>query len=362
MESLELKVSFDVPVFSPKLPSGKSVSLYFERIEKTRIYTNFGPLERELRSRLADYLGLPMENLVATSNATVALEGAIETSLSRGSWGLPSWTFTATASSLARSGNAGEFLDVRDDWRATIPSNIENFLDVAPFGTSMRNPIEFDSTQLECLISDVAASFDTLKGVIMPTHVRAAGILSFHATKVLPGAEGGLFFSNDLEWAERFRSWSKFGMTNTRVSENVGTNAKLSEYHAALVLASLDNYQTDRVLWLKQQIRANDLTTRYGLIHQPNFKLGDISPYWIISLKTQAERDKLVDVFANHAIQTRLWWENGCHSMPAYHNFSSGDLPKTNQIASTTVGLPFWIDMSDVVWEKIEKALIDFRN
>jgi hypothetical protein len=42
--------------------------------------------------------------------------------------------------------------------------------------------------------------------------------------------------------------------------------------------------------------------------------------------------------------------------MPAYAHFKTVDLMNTNVIAAQTLGLPFWIDMDESVWQRVEFA------
>jgi dTDP-4-amino-4,6-dideoxygalactose transaminase len=323
-----------IPIFRPKLPTYRQLEKYILKIDSSREYTNFGPLNQDVRSRFSDYLGLPIENIVTCSNATLGIEGAISTSGSIGTWGLPAWTFSATAAALNQSKGIGKFLDVDNNWRVQLDE-----------------------------IVDAAASFDGCVSQEWDKFPQFAGILSFHATKVLPSGEGGLFFSNSLEWSEKFKSWTCFGMKTGRVSTNPGTNAKLSEYHAAVLLASFDNWTTDREMWLEQISRANSLATKYGYISTPQFPSQHVTPYWIVQHDQKSKLFALKEAFHKTGIETRAWWEFGCHQMPAYKHFERDELTNTNRIAGHTLGLPFWIDMDETVWNRLENAFqsVDFK-
>src|SRR5260221_12082929 len=66
-----------VPIARPLLPSAEAIRPYLERIDKTRIYSNFGPLARELEARLAGHFGLSSDCAVSAANATLALTSAL---------------------------------------------------------------------------------------------------------------------------------------------------------------------------------------------------------------------------------------------------------------------------------------------
>ena len=343
-------------MFRPKLPTYSKLEKYISSIDASRHYSNFGPLESEVRSRFSNYLGLPQENIVLCANATLGIEGAISTSNSTGLWGLPSWTFTATAAALNQSVGTGIFLDINSDWRVEPNHLCQNLIDVLPFGQPIGDPSRYQSFGMKKIVIDAAASFDSCAGQSWNSFPPVAGVLSFHATKVLPAAEGGLFFSNSAEWAEDFRSWTKFGMKSKRISVNSGTNAKLSEYHSAVLLASMDTWDSDRELWLTQLSRANDLARKFGYASNPQLSEKYAIPYWIVQHKDIEAIRTLRQSFAEQSIETRDWWESGCHQMSAYNHFLRQDLSMTNQVAQETLGLPFWIDMDNDVWEAIERA------
>src|SRR5687768_5876546 len=66
-----------IPVLRPMLPCAERVLPYLKRIDETRLYSNYGPLSRELERRLADTLQLPADGLISASSGTAALVGAI---------------------------------------------------------------------------------------------------------------------------------------------------------------------------------------------------------------------------------------------------------------------------------------------
>ena len=345
-----------VPIFRPKLPNYSQLEKYITRIDSSRIYSNFGPLDDEVRLRFSEYLGLPAENIVTCANATLGIQGAISSSQSKGRWGLPAWTFSATAAALNQAKGSGVFFDVDENWRVDLDGSIPNMIDVLPFGQPVGGSRRYTDSAINNLVIDAAASIDACTNQVWHNFPSFAGILSFHATKVLPAGEGGLFFSNRTDWAERFRNWTRFGMENSRTSVNQGTNAKMSEYNAAVLLASMDNWPSDRFLWLEQLSRANDLAKKYGYSSSPQLSTLQATPYWIVEESDPARLDRLKTTFKENLIQTRNWWESGCHKMPAYDHFGREDLTNTDRIGVETLGLPFWIDMEELVWQRIEAA------
>ena len=69
-----------IPVFVPKLPTAEDLLPYLREIDLARTYSNFGPMVLRLHSELAQYFGVRVDQIVTLANATLALEGAIQTS------------------------------------------------------------------------------------------------------------------------------------------------------------------------------------------------------------------------------------------------------------------------------------------
>lgn len=351
-----------IPVYKPTLPSYEKLESYIRDIDKSHIYTNRGHLVRSLEERLAEHLGVSASQVVMCANATLGLEGALETSTVLEDWACPSWTFAATPLSLMRSRSSFYFCDVQLDWRAKIADElgVTNFLvDVLPFGSSSR--FEHYPIGMQRVVVDAAASFDSIEKFNQGhLDIPVSMVASLHATKSLPGAEGGFFWSNDSGWVESFRRWIAFGFNGDRSSVQMGTNAKMHEYSAALVHASLDSWNTDRSEWIDLAGWAHEISKVHGFKSLPAHVDGFASPYWIISGEKEKIR-QIVKIMEDMNVETRQWWGGGCHSMPAFKDIRSETLDNTIEISETSIGLPFFRGMSKEQQKHIETAF-DFLN
>jgi len=355
-------VNDSIPIHKAQLPSRELISNYLEKIDLSRIYSNFGPLNKEFEARIANHLGLDPSCVVSACNATLALEGAIETSPTspKTLWEAPSWTFTASLSALVRTGRRVKFRDVDHEWFVSSSQAAKALMFVLPFGDSLRT--DFSAQKLECVVIDAAASFDAVESVDLPIATPTSGVLSFHATKSLQAGEGGVFFTNDPDWAKRFRLWSSFGLNLERQSEVIGTNAKMSEYSAAVALASLDMWNLNKPRWHSQINRAKSLSNGVGLATNPAMFRSYIAPYWIVQLDSASESQRLESMMNAEAIETRHWWASGCHTMPAFRLIERDDLSNTEMVSNTTLGLPLSIDQDEKAWSRIQSVLAQFRS
>jgi dTDP-4-amino-4,6-dideoxygalactose transaminase len=308
---------------------------------------------------MADRVGAPADRVVAVANATLGLVGAMAVSAAS-SWVLPSWTFTATAAAALQSGAPSVFgdVDARDWWLHDPGSRDRGVLRVAPFGDRV------DATSWATdgdVVVDAAASLGQVDGSLNGLPRGAAVVFSVHATKVLPAGEGGLVVFGDPARAETFRAWSNFGFAGTRTSQQLGTNAKMSELTAACGLAALDDWAAEREDWKAARALADRVTRDAGLPGAPG-QAGRISPYWIVVLPDRGTRDLAVRLLAEDGIATRCWWGDGCHRMPAYRDVPRSSLDVTERLAATTLGLPMFRGMTQHDAGRIERAFEKVRR
>lgn len=343
-----------IAVARPRLPDASAITSYIERIDQRRWYSNFGPLLHEFEGRLADRLG-PGAGVASCVNATQGLTLALRAmDAPRGSFcALPSWTFVATAHAVAQAGMIPWFVDVDPQtWMldpvrlqaqlANAPGQVGAVIPVAPFGAmpdlnawrAFRH-----QTGLRVLI-DAAAAFDALASAELPA------VVSLHATKTLGIGEGGFLASNDPVLIERFRQLTSFGFRGSRESEFVATNAKLSEYAAAVGLAAMDGWAHERGAWLRAaQLMRIALMPLDAVRLQPGWGRDWVSSVCVVQLPEGAA-DRVEAGLAAEGIETRRWWGHGCHRSPAFADCLHASLSATELLAGSTLGLPFACDLS----------------
>jgi dTDP-4-amino-4,6-dideoxygalactose transaminase len=356
-----------IPVLVPRVPTFKDFSKYLEVVDEARHYSNFGPLNELLLSRLSEYFSVPRGNLVSLANATLAIEGASSTlkfvgkgATSGVTWVAPSWTFSASIAGLLNSGTNVIFRDVADDYRVNVKKDDAFLLDVLPFGAG----VDFSryGNALNAIIVDGAASFDALENVgekLMHLRPRVGIVLSLHATKNLPAGEGGIFISNDSSWVESVRRWSNFGMDEKRISHFVGTNAKLDEYSAAVCLAALDQWEAFKLKMRSLARQAQEVQRDLNLVSRQADAWRYVTPYWIVEFENVAAKRNAKSALHANNIGFKDWWESGCHEMPAYKSLENEGLSNTLRIANSSLGLPFHYFLSERDFTRIKEILVN---
>jgi dTDP-4-amino-4,6-dideoxygalactose transaminase len=343
-----------IPVARPRLPLASAILPYLKEIDANHWYTNSGHLWFRFQGKLADHWGVDNNEVGLVANATLGLTLALQASGVRpGSICLmPSWTFVASAGAVIQAGLKIHFVDV---------DRIGAILIVSPFG------MPFDMAEWDALsertgipvIVDAAASFDSLRAGGPLAIGRSPMIVSLHATKVFGIGEGGAVVSRDPEWLERFRRLTNFGFYGSRLAISAGINAKVSEYAAAIGLASFD-------MWPAARAKFAALTERYrqnlgadGVVGiMPRFGEG-----WVTSTMSVTWPGDHADGparLAAEGIATLNWWGAGCHAQPAFADCARDDLSVTDELGRRVVGLPFWLDRTltqvDAVCASINRA------
>ena len=103
-----------IPIMRPQLPIADRISPYLALIDRSRTYSNFGPLVQSLEDRLAAHFGLSNGTIATVANATLGLTLALAAQGARpGSLcAIPAWTFVASAHAAVMAGLVPYFVDV----------------------------------------------------------------------------------------------------------------------------------------------------------------------------------------------------------------------------------------------------------
>lgn len=331
-----------IPVMRPRLPTAEELLPYLRRIDESRIYSNFGPLYQEFATRLADYFGVGPDQIAILANGTLALQAAVETVGDAGDvWVSPSWTFVATGQAIMSARRRIHFADVEESTWA-LPARHRPFargqMIVAPFGD--RPHLDEWSSIDTYKIFDAASCFDACKGIGPELDHNSMLMVSLHATKPLAAGEGAVLIGPP-DWVNRAARWGNFGFFGTRVAAGPGMNAKISEYHCAVGLASLDQWPARRLPLLELTKCASAISKDLGLSAQPAMRTGHITTTWNVQFPGHVDVGSISSDLKADGIETRLWWPCGVDEMPAFQTMTSDPLPTSRRLAKQVVGLPF---------------------
>ncbi len=346
-----------IAVARPLLPPTDALLPYLRRIDTARIYTNLGPLARELEDRVSRHFNVQSGSVVTVANATQGLTLALQAQGARpGTLCLmPAWTFAASGHAAVAAGLRPYFLDVdAGDWclrpsavlaavRRLGTEQVGAIMPVAPFGGRVDSAawdVFYEQTRVPVVV-DAAAAFDSLRPSAVPA------VVSLHATKVLGAGEGGFVLSSNHHLTIDIQRRSNFGFYGAREARVAATNAKMSEYAAAVGLASLDRWQETRSCWeAVANVYRKCLKACPGVAHMPGLDSTVSSTFVVEVEKSLGTVIALAMGLAEQGISTRRWWGEGLRNEAAFSAFASDPLPVTTRLGRQTIGLPCSLDLT----------------
>ena len=345
-----------IPILRPLLPDRHMLLPYLKLVDERRFYSNYGALVLALEERLAARFGLPVGSVTTVANATLGLVATLSSlEVPHGALcAMPAWTFIATPQAAQLAGLQPWFVDVDAETWALDPAAVERALDLAPGRVAAVVPVlpfgqpinllaweRFrDRTGIPVVI-DAAAGFDALAPGNLPC------VVSLHATKALGCGEGGFLVCGDAALVRRVRSFSVFGFQGSRVAMRVGTNAKMSEYGAAVALAALDGWETSRAEFAgRAAAYAHAFAGHNAVRLPPGFGREWIAATYVVGLP-DGSASAVEAALEEAGVESRHWWGTGAHDHPSTSDCPTLPLPVTRQLVGATLGLPFWRDLPD---------------
>lgn len=344
------------------MPPLSSLQSRLAVIEQSGVFSNFGPQHEEFRNRLAEKLGTSAARVQLASSATLAICGAVAV-LGGQRWLCPAFTFPATAHGALHAGVTLEFGDIHNsDWSLDVPQSsaalgeFDGYLVVAPFGAPVPSSVTGRLAGRRVVVDAAASLGSHLMRAPLELGNEMAVVFSLHATKVLGVAEGAVVVFGSDEVSADYRSWSNFGFAGARISQRRGLNAKMSEVVAALGLTALDHWNEELDEWSAARQSTLQIGDELGvqtfLADQPL-----VTPYWIALLRSRLDRDAIQTDLRRVGIETRLWWSDGCHRMPAFKDLKSADLAVTEDVCARYLGLPMFRRMESRSLKRLREAL-----
>lgn len=255
------------------LPKADALLPFLRRIDRSRRYTNFGPLTTEFEEKLQDLLSAidphprhgPI-HVTTMSTGCHALEVGLKLFKIAASHKVlvPAVTFPACPLAVQSVGAEPLLADIDSaTWTLTpeiaraiaAKTKIDLVMPVAIYGVPL--PVEgwnaFTRDTGIPVIIDAAAAVETQ---VIPEH--GFVVHSLHATKPFGIGEGGLLIGRHLQRINDARVYSNFGTFN-RIATVEGSNTKMSEYHAAVALCQLERWQQIK----RKRRKIFDLYLRY---------------------------------------------------------------------------------------------------
>jgi dTDP-4-amino-4,6-dideoxygalactose transaminase len=356
LDSGSVPSSAQIPLVDVKAQYERLIPRIQERIAEVLDSGVFilGPNVKAFEAETAALLGVP--RTVGVANGTDALVLALDAmGIGPGDEVIcPSFTFYATAESIARRGATPVFADIDqvtlnldpEDVAARVTDRTRALMPVHLFGRVM--PLG-ELAQLGIPIVEDAAQAFGAKGVAQ------AGVLStfsFFPTKNLFAlGDGGLVAATDEELADRIALLRFHGSREKKNFEAVGYNSRLDELQAAVLRLFLGELEG----WNRARREAAERYEELGLgelCELPSDETGHVYHMYVVR---SPERDRLRDALASAGIGHASYYVTPTHLQPAlrYLGWKEGSLPETERAAAENLALPMWAGISADVQERV---------
>lgn len=171
-----------------------------------------------------------------------------------------------------------------------------------------------------------------------------AECFSMHASKFINGFEGGYITTNDDELADRLKWARNNGIDEKAQLRCIGINAHLTDFHAALGLASLDEVEDqvekNKERFLKYKSLLDRLSglrlVEYSTVERRSFKniLVELDSHW------KLPRELTLKILQAENMVVRPYYSPPLHDKETTYTTKQGDLKNTNKLKDKFMLLP----------------------
>jgi len=297
---------------------------------------------------------------------------------------VPSFTFAATANSVALAGATPVFADIEADYFCLDPAAVEAaitprtraIMPVHLYGhpAAMHRFAEIAATHDLLIFEDAAqAHAAALDGTPVGAFGTAASF-SFYPTKNMTSGEGGMVTTGDADIARRVKLLRNQGMERRYENEVIGFNTRMTDIHAAIGRVQLAKLAG----WTKQrQDNAAFLDANISGVITPPVAPGATHVYHQYTIRTVGhDRDAFSEALAAEGVGNGVYYPIPNHRLPSLIHFSPrpGDgrqcgtqgccaagacevMPVTEQVARECLSLPVHPSLSQGDLERIAAAV-----
>lgn len=362
-------------VTRPSIPTFEEYLEEIRPIFENRYLTNMGPVYKKLQHQLMDYLKVPELSMFV--NGHLALEMALQTlDFPRGSEVITTpYTFVSTTHAIARNDLVPVFCDINADDYTIDVTKIEELitdktvaiLPVHVYG----NICDVEAIQeiadrhhLKVIYDGAHAFGEIYKGKGIGTYGDMT-MFSFHATKVFNTVEGGAVAYKDPKYRNRLHELKNFGIHGVDSVDNIGGNAKMDEFRAAMGVCNLrhvNEYIAKRKSVAEKYdecLRGVDgirlMKHRKGLV--PNYSY---YPIYVDPDVFGKNREDLFEALKAEGVMTRRYFYPAANDLECFKAiYDVRKTPIAHQTSMNILCLPMYADLA---LEDVEKICSIVKN
>jgi perosamine synthetase len=276
---------------------------------------------------------------------------------------VPSFTFAATANSVALTGATPIFADIDADSfcldaasvEAAVTERTVGIMPVHLYGHPANMPALQEVADRHGLriFEDAAQAHGA---VLNGTPVGAFGafaMFSLYPTKNMTAGEGGMVSVADAATEHKLRLYRNQGMERAYENAVVGYNNRMSDIHAAIGRVQLTKVEG----WTKQrQGNAIYLTRHLNGVTVPTAADGAVHVYHQYTVRVEDDRDGMCKALREEfSIGSGIFYPIPNHRLPSFN--VDADLPETERAAKECLSLPVHPSLSQQDLDRIVTAV-----
>ena len=276
---------------------------------------------------------------------------------------VPSFTFAATANSVALTGATPIFADIEPDYYCLDPKSVAS---VITDRTAAILPVHLyghpaDMPALQALadqhglkiFEDAAQAHGASLNGRRVGSFGEFGVFSLYPTKNMTSGEGGMVTTGVPDVERRLRLLRNQGMLSQYENEVVGFNARMTDIHAAI-----GRVQLTKIWAWTQQRRSNALFLSEHLVgvDTPREAAGAEHVYHQYTIRVAEDRDRLATALRDeYQVGCGVYYPIPNHRLPSFRR--SEDLPETERASREVLSLPVHPSLSEHDLERIVQAV-----
>ena len=314
---------------------------------------NGGKRVRNFECHLRDFLNV--KHVVAVNSGTAALYAALlAANIEEGDEVfLPSFTFVATANSVAAVGAKPVFIDInKDDYtmdvsdlKTKVGNKSKAIIPVHIYGhpCTMDEISEIADKYSLKVIEDACQSVGSTYKNRQTGTMGLMGCFSMYASKVLTCGEGGAIATNSDELAEKLKMIRNHGMVDGYDTRVLGLNLRLPEMSAAIAKVQMN--KLPKMLDSRRKNAELMSNMLFPIAKKLELKLPEETEtkkfnwyLYTVAFKHGLLRDKVKEKMINQGIGAMVYYDPPTHRTPFYRNMlthSDNDNDNNNNLYVT---------------------------
>lgn len=363
----QIRLMSDIMVTRSSMPEFEEYTEEIKDLWETRWLTNMGVKHQQLIKELCRYLKVSHMDLF--TNGHMSLELSLQALKLEGEVITTPYTFISTTHAIVRNGLKPVFCDINPNDFTIDVDQIESLINER---TCAIMPVHVYGNVCDVEAIQKIADKHHLKVIYDAAHVfgveyKGRGItdfgdvscMSFHATKVFNTIEGGAAVFHDEEYGKQLWKLKDFGIAGTETIDEIGPNAKMNEFCAAMGLCNLRHVDEEIA---KRKTAADTYRRLLGSV--PGIQLSpiqkDVKPNYAYFPAVFDEavfgknRDQVFDALAENGIRARKYFYpavNECDCYKAQYDWRQ--TPESHRISHSVLCLPMYAGLSENDVERI---------